>query len=545
MNPKLCADTPSKILLMLLVFGCLALSDHALADWPSGQMQPYALIVGNNNGGPGMQRLRYALRDAQKFEDVFVQLGHLERNKVWTILGGDADEVRKAMKQMDKSILRAKASGQSVLLVFYYSGHAMDGALKLGNTDLYMSELKAWLKDSPADVRLAFVDACQSGQMTRIKGGTLAPSMVSLDNTKGEIIVTSSSASEGSQESDEIGGSFFTHFLVSGLRGDADVTGDGVVSLREIYEYSYNKTVNRTANTRGGTQHPTYGYSLAGRGEIALTQTSMLESGLLFPAKLSGSYLVYNLGSERIAAELSKSAGQQRIIAVPEGDYLIKKRREHDLLLGRLHVVPGKMTTISDNILEPTSFDDDMTKGLVVISGREWKIGFSLRLGAEAFFDSPTREDLFYSSPQVGIEIAFIDLVAQNFSLTMDLMFAGGQDDTQVELDTGGQQVVPTSFFRFQLGAGLYYRLDWSWFGVYGGPRLVLLMASRQFGPPMENYEAQTFGSLSPGAAIGMALHLGNWDLFLEGRVNYLYYNVDTDISLGYGGGYFGVAYRH
>ncbi len=530
---------------VLVLFCHQFFAAHALANWPAGDMKPFALIVGNNDGGPGMQRLMYAKRDARKFEDVFVQLGHLKKDDVWTVLEGDADQVRQAMSKMDLAIGRAKDSGQRVLLIFYYSGHAVDGTLKLGNTSLYMSDVKLWLKNSSADVRIAFVDACQSGEMTRMKGGTLAPSMVSVDDTKGQIIVTSSAASEGSQESDEIGGSFFTHFLVSGLRGDADVSGDGIVSLREIYEYAYNRTVNRTANTRGGTQHPTYGYSLAGRGEIPLTTTYMLESGLLFPSELSGSYLVYNLGSERVAAELNKKKGEERFIAVPEGDYLVKKRREHDLLLGRLHVRHRKKTQVMDEELQPTSFDDDMIKGLVLIHERTWKIGFSLRMGAEAFFDSPTRDDLFYSSPQVGIEIAFIDLIARNFSLTMDLMFAGGEDDTQVELDTGVMQTVPTSFFRLQVGAGVYYRLDWSWFGLYGGPRLVLLMASRKFGAPMENYEAQTFGSLSPGLAMGITLHLGSWDVFMEGRVNYLYYNIDTDASLGFGGGYFGVAYRH
>ncbi len=529
------------LILLLLLMWCRP----AGADWPPGEAIPYGLVVGHNNGGDDMERLHYALRDAEKLRDVFIELGKLDPDRVWTVLGGDADDVRAAMAEIEDTVGQAKESGQTVLLLFYYSGHAKDGQLCLGDSRLAMKELKRWLKDSAADVRVAFIDACQSGEITRLKGGVLAPSMVEVEHTRGHIIVTSSSASEGSQESDEIGGSFFTHFLVSGLRGDADASGDGTVSLREIYEYSYNRTVNRTASTRGGTQHPTYGFQMAGRGEIPLTRTAALDSGLTFPAGLCGVYLVYDLDGQRIAAELNKQAGQERFIAVPPGRYLIKKRRAHDLLLGRLDVLENQKVTVKDEEFESMAFEDDTTKGLVKVRERTWQVGYSLRMGAEAFFDAPTRDDLFYTSAQVGLQVAFHDLLARNLSLAVDFMLAGGKDDTEVELDSGLVQVVDTTFFRLQIGAGLYYHLDWSWFGLYGGPRLTLLMASRSFGEPLEHYPDQTFGTLSPGAALGSVFHIGNWDLFLEGRVNYLYYNIDGNSSIGYGGGYLGVAYRH
>lgn len=533
---------PGLLALLAILFG---MAFPAAADWPPGEMIPFGLVVGQNDGGDGMARLHYAARDAAKFRDVFIQLGQLDPDRVWTLVGANADEVIAAMAEVEDAIRRAKDSGQTVLLLFYYSGHAKDGQLCLGDTRLSMQDLKAWLKESKADVRLAFLDACQSGELTRLKGGMLAPSMVDVEHTRGHIIVTSSAASEGSQESDDIGGSFFTHFLVSGLRGDADASGDGAVSLKEIYEYAYNRTVNRTAHTRGGTQHPTYGYQVAGRGEIVLTRTAMLDSGLAFPAELEGDYLVYDIDGERIAAELTKPAGQARAISLPPGRYIIKKRRDRDLLLGQLDVQAGRRYLVRDEDLIPTAFEDDTTKGLVVFRERLWQVGYSMRFGAEAFFDAPTREDLFYTSAQMGLEISFHDLLAEHLTLSLDFLFAAGSDDTQVVLDSGIQQKVKAEFLRVQVGAGLYYRFDWSWFGLYMGPRLTLLMASRKFGKPLQNYEAQTFGTLSPGLALGAAFHMGNWDLFLEGRAYYLYYNVDGNSSLGYGGGYLGVAYRH
>lgn len=518
----------------------------AAASGPAAdELLPFALVVGHNDGGAGMVELRYAHRDARKLRDVFLELGRLEPSRVWTELDPEAAELRRSMAELDAAMTRARAGGRQVLLIFYYSGHAKDGYLRLGDSRLGMHELKQWLNDSPAQVRLALLDSCQSGELTRLKGGRLAPGLVEMESTRGHIIVTSSAASEGSQESDEIGGSFFTHYVVSGLRGDADASGDGSVSLREVYQYAYDRTVHRTASTRGGIQHPTYGYRLSGRGEIPLTRTGSLDSGLRFPAALAGNYLIYDLDAERIAAELNKRAGRERLIALAPGRYAIKKRRRHDLLLGQVEVAAGGAVVVDDAALVPTAFEDDTTKGLVRIEAAPWQIGYSLRLGAEAFFDAPTRRDLFYTAGQVGFQLAFHDLLARNLVLTFDLLLAAGEDETRVVLDTGVEQTVAADFLRFQLGAGLYYQIDWSWFGLYGGPRLVLLIASRDFGPPLQHYEAQSFGSLSPGVAAGLVFHIGSWDLLLEGRVNYLYYNVDGDASLGYGGGYLGVAYRH
>ena len=65
----------------------------------------------------------------------------------------------------------------------------------------------------------------------------------------GQVLITASSASEDAQESDAIQGSFFTHFLTSGLRGAADRDNDGKVTLGEAYEFAYAHTVSNTVGT--------------------------------------------------------------------------------------------------------------------------------------------------------------------------------------------------------------------------------------------------------------------------------------------------------
>jgi hypothetical protein len=130
-------------------------------------------------------------------------------------------------------------------------------------------------------------------------------------------------------------------------------------------------------------------------------------------------------------------------------------------------------------------------------------------------------------------------------SLAVDVLFGMGKDETDFELEGGIVQTVSAAFRRIQMGVALHYNLDWKWWGLYAGPRLTFVIASRSLGEPLENWPTQTFSTLCPGLTLGAKLHLGSFDLFLEGRVHYLYHNVGEDTSLGYGGAYLGVAYRH
>jgi uncharacterized caspase-like protein len=53
----------------------------------------------------------------------------------------------------------------------------------------------------------------------------------------------------------ELGHGLFTHFLVQGLRGAADLDRDGIVSLQEVYQY-LEQQVSQKSRAMGGNQHP-------------------------------------------------------------------------------------------------------------------------------------------------------------------------------------------------------------------------------------------------------------------------------------------------
>ena len=247
----------------------------------------FAVVVGNNEGHQETEPLIFAESDAQKVHGLLTELGGIDPERARLIQGGTRSQVLHALGDVNDAVEMARARGDQTVVVFYYSGHADDRELHLGRHWLRYDELEQLLAKSDADVRIALLDACQSGSMTREKGATRAPSFVfdlgERIDAHGQVIITSSAADEASQESDEIGGSYFTHFLASALTGAADDDGDRRVTLSEAYRYVYRETVYRTSSART-TQHPTYSWELQGRGDVVLADLSGGVAPLVFPA---------------------------------------------------------------------------------------------------------------------------------------------------------------------------------------------------------------------------------------------------------------------
>jgi hypothetical protein len=139
----------------------------------------------------------------------------------------------------------------------------------------------------------------------------------------GFAFLSSSSADEDAQESDRIGASFFTYFLVAALRGAADRNRDGKVTLSEAYQFSYDHTLGRTQNTRHGPQHPAYEMHLSGTGDVVITDLRSTESTLVLPSALAGRVTIVD-ASGRVAVELTKEAGEPLSLALPSRTYTVR-----------------------------------------------------------------------------------------------------------------------------------------------------------------------------------------------------------------------------
>ncbi|MEL6545306.1 MAG: caspase family protein, partial [Myxococcota bacterium] len=238
---------------------------------PANAGKRVALLVAHPFGGSGLIPLRYTENDLERMREVLASLGNFAEEDIVLSYGEDADTV--VSRFYDAS---SRLSGSDDVFVFYYSGHAKDGALRLGDTRLPLVEVHDLIAQSGAELRIGFLDSCRSGGITRVKGAKLkAPVPIRVDDAvtqNGTVLITASSENEDAQESDAIQGSFFTHYITSGLRGAADENLDGDVTLSEAYGYAYAYTVSRTIGTRGGVQHPTYRFDLRGAGNVVLTR---------------------------------------------------------------------------------------------------------------------------------------------------------------------------------------------------------------------------------------------------------------------------------
>lgn len=438
--------------------------------------QRFALLVAAHEGGDDLPRLRYAGRDADRLADVLVEVGGFARADVLRVIDGAADDVRATFDALGARVRDARGRGDNVVAVVYYSGHAAAGQLRLGRTTLPMAELRARLSATGADVRLAFVDSCGAGAITREKGAALAaPFVVKVEEelaAKGQVIIASSSASELSQESDEIQGSFFTHHLATGLRGDADRDRDGRVTLDEAYTYTYGRTVAATAATRAGAQHPTYALDLQGAGDVVLTTPGGADVVVQFPDGLEGRYFVIDLDRQLFVAEIDKQKGGTSAIAVPPGQYAIKKRLDTHLLMTRVQARQKGRIIVDDAAMDRVSFADDFAKGSPVsVAGVVTRsLGWSLAVGAgfHGVLD-PVRAaagtdggGLFPATALVTLDARVHGLLNRDIDLAVDVGF--GRVATTRVIDGGELGILsfPVDVTQVRAGVGVLWLLPLS-----------------------------------------------------------------------------------
>lgn len=350
--------------LFLALAGVLSVASPAGAE-----VVRFGLVMGNNLGEAGEEPLRFAEDDARKMRDVLGELGGFAPENLVMLSGEDAATARRALISLNDRIRSvAGRPGTQAMLLVYYSGHADAQALHLGTTPLEISELEQLVRGSAAAFRVLVLDACRSGALTRVKGGTSAPPFfLRLDQQlagEGVVFLTSSSASESAQESEALRGSFFTHYLVSGLLGAADRNEDGQVALEEAYRFSYENTLRASSRTLSGTQHPTFRYELKGQGDVILTdlgRRAERRGSLAFPE--GRTYLLFTGNSAgSVVAEVG-AHDRVRRINVRAGRYFVRGRGADFLLEGTVAVTPSAVTVVEDGKLERFDYARLVRKG--------------------------------------------------------------------------------------------------------------------------------------------------------------------------------------
>ena len=339
----------------------ILLAATAYAQEEGAGLRRYAMFIGSNSGGAERVELAYAATDAEAMARVMQEMGGVDRRDSLVLTDPDPSTIVQSFESLQRSIGRAKSDSRRVEFLLYYSGHSDETGILLGEDRFEYRALRDSIINMGADVNIAILDSCSSGAFTRLKGGTRqSPFLIDESvNTKGHAFLTSSSEDEAAQESDTIGGSFFTHYLVSALRGAADSTRDGKVTLNEAYTYAFNETLTRTSTTLAGPQHPGHEISLTGSGDLVLTDLRITSAGVIISEDVAGRMFIKDAGG-RLVAEVRKHAGMPLTFALPPGRYTVTLEGEQDLKVtevslvsqGRQTIEPEHFRTISPEIAQ-------------------------------------------------------------------------------------------------------------------------------------------------------------------------------------------------
>jgi len=290
--------------------GSLAIAGPSAADVP---VRRYALIASASDGGPARAQLRFADGDALAMAGVLRRLGGLRDSDLVLLTGARRDTLEASFAWLRAAMGQAGGQVRRELVV-YYSGHADEQGLLLGGDRVSYRELTDWIEGTSADVRIAILDCCAPRSLG---GGTdlLAGAV------RGRAFLTAGSAD--AERSDRSGASF-THALVSGMRGAADESRDGQVTLAEAHRFARRETRRRAGPAASRRVHDT---QLVGEGDLVLTYLRSSKASLILDPQLAGSVAVSDL-SGRVVLELRKRAAFPVELGLDPGPYEVSLVRD-------------------------------------------------------------------------------------------------------------------------------------------------------------------------------------------------------------------------
>jgi uncharacterized caspase-like protein len=221
--------------------------------------------------------LTYADRDARAVADYLHNWVGVPSQNITMLLNDQA--TLNNLKRVLGTELRRKAAPADTVII-YYAGHGApepdavsrddDGLEKyiipydgdasdLYTTALPMREIEAIFQRIGAERVIFITDACYSGAVggrtvfTGARRALISEAFLDrLAKSKGHVVLTAGRANELSEENHSLSHGVFTYYLLEGLRGKADLDGDGVITIDEIYAYVSRKVPEAT----GQNQHP-------------------------------------------------------------------------------------------------------------------------------------------------------------------------------------------------------------------------------------------------------------------------------------------------
>jgi uncharacterized caspase-like protein len=221
----------------------------------ASEMKVLAVIVGIS-AYDHMPTLKYTDDDAYRMY-AFLKSpegGALTDDQIRILI--DEDATKEKILTVMKDVF-GKA-GANDLVMIYFSGHGLRGSFLPIDFDgfdnkLEHEEINQILQTSPAKYKLCIADACHSGSLLAVKSGEIRNVLADYYKTlaqaeAGTALILSSKSDETSLESSGLRQGVFSHFLIRGLKGEADSDMNKIVTVQELFDFVDGNVRTYTAN---------------------------------------------------------------------------------------------------------------------------------------------------------------------------------------------------------------------------------------------------------------------------------------------------------
>ena len=206
----------------------------------------YVVCVGLNVNRDGVDPLPCSRSDAKGIAQFFHNYNDSE---VFVLLDSNATRAH-ILKVLKRQFSKSTVADE---IIFAYSGHGFDGGVSTYNNDevLYCSEVQQIMLNAKARRKMMFIMSCHSGSFTK-KNKNSNDSRRRYNKKSNVLLFLSSKANEYSWETGSMDKSFFCHYLLEGLGGEADKNRDKKITARELFNY----VAPRVTRISGNKQHP-------------------------------------------------------------------------------------------------------------------------------------------------------------------------------------------------------------------------------------------------------------------------------------------------
>ena len=185
--------------------------------------------------------------------------GALPDNQIKVLIDEDATRSN-ILRAMRNVFLKAD---ETDVVILYFSGHGLPGSFLPVDFDGFNNkvahdDVKRIFQESKAKHKLCLADACHSGSLTAMRTAPLASTLKkyysAFDNsTGGTALLMSSKGEEYSLEDKGLRQGIFSHYLIRGLKGEADRNKNKIVTVQELYDFVFKKVRNYTGNAQSPT----------------------------------------------------------------------------------------------------------------------------------------------------------------------------------------------------------------------------------------------------------------------------------------------------